>query len=303
VLVLALVPVACGRDRAEAPADAAPASSDPVLVGAGDIASCVWFADRLTGRMLDSIPGTVFTVGDNVYQTGTAAQYRDCYEPVWGRVRDRTRPAVGNHDLKTDGGGPYAAYFGDRAGAKGKFYYSYDLGTWHIIVFNSNSEKYFDAQSEQMAWLREDLAAHPVACVLAYGHHPRFGSGERGLERRMKPLWDLLYAAGADVVLAGHEHFYERFAPQTPDGKLDTVRGIREFIVGTGGAPFYSIKQRMPNSEVISRTHGLLKLTLHEGSYDWEFIPVPGRKFTDRGTGRCSPMVNPLTQPATQPIE
>jgi hypothetical protein len=265
----------------------APGPGDAVLVGAGDIASCLWFGDALTGRMLDSIPGTVFTVGDNVYQKGTEAQYRDCYDPVWGRVKARTYPSMGNHDEKTDKGAPYFAYFGANAGPPGKGYFSYDRGSWHIIVYNSNNKAAIANGSEQLEWIRRDLAAHPSRCVLAYGHHPRFSSGERSVQERMKPLWDLMYAAGVDVVLAGHEHFYERAAPQTPDGVRDDARGIRQFIVGTGGAPFYAIGDRAANSEVVSRTHGLLKLTLRDGSYDWEFIPVPKRSFTDRGTGTC----------------
>jgi hypothetical protein len=262
---------------------------DPVLVGAGDIASCWWLGDNHTGQLIDSIPGTVFTLGDNVYQAGTEEQFKGCYDPAWGHARGRTMPSAGNHDEKTDSGAAYYNYFNGQAGPRGRGYYSYDLGAWHIIVFNSNSKDRINAESEQIAWIKQDLAEHPyTACILAYGHHPRFSSGERGVEARMKPLWDLLYQAGADVVLSGHEHFYERFKPQTPDGQVDEQRGIRLFIVGTGGAPFYAIRKIAPNSEVRSRTHGVLKMTLHRDSYDWEFIPVRGEKFTDSGHGTCS---------------
>jgi hypothetical protein len=288
----ALVTAGCDRD-APAMQDATQsgmteAAGDPVLVGAGDIASCWWLADGATGRLLDAIPGTVFTLGDNVYQAGTAAEFRKCYDPAWGRARERTYPSAGNHDERTNNGAAYYAYFGARAGPPGKGYYSYDLGSWHIVVYNSNSAERMRAGSEQMEWLRKDLAMHPSACVLAYGHHPRFSSGKRGVEERVKVLWDVLYAAGADVVVSGHEHFYERFAPQTPDGQADSVHGIRQIIAGTGGAPFYRIRTRAKNSEVRSQTHGVLKLTLHEGSYDWDFVPVRGDRFTDRGHGVCS---------------
>jgi hypothetical protein len=277
----------------------APDPGDQVLVGAGDIASCWWMGDNHTGRLIDSIPGTDFTLGDNVYQDGSAEQYDKCYGPVWGNALGRTMPSAGNHDEKTDGGTPYYDYFGDHAGPRGKGYYSYDLGTWHIVVFNSNSKEKISAESEQIAWIRRDLEQHPyTTCILAYGHHPRFSSGERGVEARMKPLWDLLYEKGADVVLSGHEQYYERFKPQTRDGEVDEARGLRLFVVGTGGAPFYAIRTIAPNSEARSRTHGVLKMTLHRDSYDWEFIPVRGEKFTDSGHGVCSPVAPPSAAPA-----
>lgn len=262
---------------------------DPVLVGAGDIAGCFWFGDTHTGRLLDSIPGTVFTLGDNVYQAGSAQRYRKCYDPAWGRVKDRTFPSIGNHDTDEDGGDAYYAYFGRNAGPRGRGYYSYDLGAWHILVFNSSTREVIADSSAQMAWIRQDLAEHPATtCVLAYGHNPRFGSGERGTGGRVKALWNVLYEAGVDVVLSGHEHFYERFAPQNADGERDDARGIRQFIVGTGGAPYYPFKGVADHSEVRSRTHGVLKLVLHRDSYEWEFIPSEGLAFTDRGRGRCS---------------
>ena len=262
-------------------------ASDPVLVGAGDIAHCASDGDEATASLLDAIPGTVFTTGDNVYRSGTPEEFANCYDPSWGRHKARTYPSPGNHDYGTAGAAGYYAYFGPMAGEPGKGYYSYDLGEWHIIVLNSNIP--VEPGSPQDLWLREDLAAHPVACTLAYWHHPRFSSGSvHGSNRRMQPLWEALYQFGADVVLAGHEHNYERFAPQTPQGDADPSRGIRQFVVGTGGRSYYSFETPITNSEVSNGdAHGVLKLTLHSGAYSWEFIPVAGETFTDSGTAPC----------------
>ena len=260
--------------------------SPAVLVGAGDIASCRYDDDEATAKLLDSIPGTVFTAGDNVYSSGTPDQFARCYEPNWGRHKARTRPSPGNHDYQTPLGAGYYAYFGAQAGDPGLGYYSYDLGGWHIISLNSNVPMV--AGSPQERWLRADLAAHPAKCTLAYWHHPRFSSGEHGNSRAPEPLWRALYAANADVVINGHDHTYERFAPQTPRGVRDTVRGIREFVVGMGGAGFYDFPIVRANSEVRhNRTHGVIKLTLRPDGYDWEFVPVAGGTFRDSGSGRC----------------
>ncbi|HEX5725957.1 MAG TPA: metallophosphoesterase, partial [Longimicrobiaceae bacterium] len=208
------------------------------LVGAGDIASCWWRADESTARLLDKIDGVVFTVGDNVYQDGSLRQYARCYAPTWGRHLERTRPTPGNHDYKTRDGAGYFAYFGARAGEPGKGWYSYEVDGWHVVALNTEEEVGED--SEQLRWLREDLRRHRTRCTLAYMHHPRFSSGKHGGRDQLGPLWNLLYASGVEVVLAGHDHHYERFAPQTPDGRLDRAKGIRQFIVGTGGAPHYA---------------------------------------------------------------
>jgi hypothetical protein len=266
--------------------------SDPVFVGAGDIASCwletfPWFsgADE-TASLLDDIEGVVFTTGDNAYEDGTAREFRNCYEPTWGRHRARTRPSPGNHDYRTAEAAPYYAYFGENAGPPGRGYYSYDLGAWHIVSLNSNIAA--EASSEQERWLRADLAAHPSRCTLAYWHHPVFSSGNHGNRKRMRALWSVLYEFGVDIVVNGHDHHYERFAPQTPDGALDLKRGIRQFIVGTGGTDLYNLRTLRANSEVQnSTTWGVLKLTLRAASYDWEFIPVAGKTFHDRGTASC----------------
>jgi hypothetical protein len=259
----------------------------PVLAGAGDIASCSGAGDEATANLLDGIAGTVFTTGDNVYPDGTFIEFTNCYDPTWGRHKARTRPSAGNHDYHTSGAAGYYGYFGPAAGDPEKGYYSYDLGAWHIIVLNS--EISVAADSPQVQWLRADLAAHPVACTAAYWHTPRFSSGtHHGSSTSMRPFWQALYDFGADVVLVGHEHNYERFASQDPNGVADPGRGIREFVVGTGGKSHYTIGTPIANSEVRNAdTYGVLKLTLHPTSYDWEFIPEAGKTFTDSGAASC----------------
>ena len=258
-----------------------------VLVGAGDIASCAYDADEATAKLLDSIPGTIFTAGDNAYANGTVRQFARCYAPTWGRHRRRTRPSPGNHDYRTAGAPAYYAYFGPMAGPAGRGFYSYDRGGWHIISLNSNIS--MSDTSSQYRWLRHDLALHKTRCTLAYWHHPRFSSGTtHGSRAAAQPLWQALYHAGAEVIVAGHEHQYERFAPQTPTGVLDTARGIRQFVVGTGGADLYPFGPAIANSEVRNNTtHGVIKLTLRADGYDWEFVPVAGASFRDSGSGKC----------------
>lgn len=265
---------------------------DPVLVGAGDIAACgdQFSGDEATAALLDTISGTVVTLGDNVYPSGSADQFAQCYAPSWGRQKARTRPVPGNHDYLTSNATPYFQYFGSSAGEADKGYYSYDLGTWHIIALNSNCGNIggCNAGSTEYKWLVADLVAHPARCTLAYFHHPRFSSGPHGDNTFVQSLWQALYDAGADVILGGHDHDYERFAPQTPAGALDEQRGMREFVVGSGGYSHYAFGTPAANSEVRNDdTYGVLKLTLHESSYHWQFIPVAGGTFTDAGEGMC----------------
>ena len=269
---------------------AAPADVEvpAVFVGAGDIAGCGGAGrDEETAELLDAIAGTVFTLGDNAYPDGTAENYADCYEPTWGRHKARTWPTSGNHDYHIPGAPAYYAYFGASAGDSGQGYYSFDLGNWHIISLNSNID--MSAGSVQEQWLRADLAASTKQCTLAYWHHSRFSSGtNHGTSTRPQPLWQALYDAGADIVLSAHDHIYERFAPQTPDGVADAARGIRAFVAGTGGASLYTIETPEANSEVRNTdTWGVLKLTLSTGAYSWEFVPVAGMTFTDSGSGAC----------------
>jgi hypothetical protein len=265
--------------------------SGKVIVAVGDIASCSSTADEATARLVAGIKGsTVLTLGDEAYENGTAQNFRECYEPTWGRFEDRTKPVPGNHEYHTGEAKGYFSYFGKAAGEPGKGYYSYDLGSWHIVALNSNCEEVgCTASSPQVRWLEADLAKHAKTCTLAYFHYPLFSSGRyRPGIHEVKPLWEALYAADADVVLNGHDHNYQRFAPQDPDGKADPKRGIREFVVGTGGKSHYPIREPIANSEVDNdETYGVLKLTLHQESYEWRFLPAEGETFTDSGSARC----------------
>lgn len=259
-----------------------------VLLAAGDIATCTNDFDEATAKLLDAnSAGTIALLGDNAYANGSRSDYANCYHPTWGRHFDRTKPAAGNHEYQTAGAAGYYAYFGSKAGDPEKGYYSYDLGAWHVIVLNSNIAH--DAGSVQLQWLRSDLQANTgKACTLAYWHHPHFSSGVHGNGLTVGAIWDTLYAYDADVILNGHEHNYERFAPQTPAGVADDARGIRAFIVGTGGTYLRTLGTRRANSRIFnSTTHGLLKLTLSQNSYRWQFLPTPGETFTDSGTGNC----------------
>jgi calcineurin-like phosphoesterase family protein len=259
------------------------------LSGAGDIAWCSNNGDEATAKLLDTLPGRVFTAGDNVYPEGTASQYANCYDPTWGRHKARTRPSPGNHDYITSRATPYYAYFGSLAGPTGRGYYSYTLGSWHVVSLNSNVS--MATGSAQYTWLRNNLAASTALCTLVYWHHPLFASGTQvGGSRDSKPVWNLLYMAGADVVVAGHEHNYERFAPQTPSGVANATYGLREFVVGTGGKTLSNEVRspRLPNSEVFNgTTRGVLVLRLGEGGYRWKFVPVARRSFTDAGSTAC----------------
>jgi calcineurin-like phosphoesterase family protein len=291
-IVLALVAV----QLAAVPPESTPAAGDPVLVGAGDIARCGSLGDEATAALIDGVVTqfpdvTVFTVGDNAYNSGTAQQFADCYGPSWGRHKDRTRPAVGNHDYGAPGASGYFAYFGAAAGDPTKGYYDYVTGAWHVIVLNSSCAAGGGcaAGSVQEQWLRAVLTGSNAQCTLAIWHHPTFSSSsQHGSHSALRPFWQTLYDFGADVVLSGHDHVYERFAPQTSTGVLDPDFGIRQFTVGTGGSSHYQFGSALPNSEVRNNdTAGVLKLTLHDGSYDWEFLPEPGKTFTDSGTGTC----------------
>jgi hypothetical protein len=257
-------------------------SGPQVFVGAGDIAMCDRNAED-TARLLDGIGGTVFSLGDSAYFQGNAQNFRDCYEPTWGRHKGRTRPVPGNHEYETPGADPYYTYFGVSAGPRGQGYYSFELGDWHAIALNSQIP--VGAGSAQEAWLRSDLAANRALCTIAYWHYPFFTSGPNGRFLEMRDFWRALYEAGADIILSAHDHLYERFAPQDPDGRPDPARGIRQFIVGTGGALMYQAGAATANSEVRSSNFGVLKLTLSSDRYQWEFIPVSGPP--DSGSGVC----------------
>jgi acid phosphatase type 7 len=267
-----------------------------VLVGAGDIAGCkaIEWA-KATAKLIDQIPGMVFAAGDLAYERGSAEEFQNCYATTWGRFKDRTRPALGNHEYGEPTASAYFQYWGRQAGPAGKGYYSFDLGSWHIVVLNTNCGAQglggCAANSPQEAWLRQDLSEHPNACIVAYGHHALFSSGvfkSHAIHPELKPLWQDLYAAHADLMLAGHEHSYERFAPQDPDGRADPAHGIREIVAGTGGRSHDMLGFAIPNSEVRNTdTYGVLKLTLAPQGYTWEFIPEQGKAFRDSGAGVC----------------
>jgi acid phosphatase type 7 len=266
------------------------AFADPVLVGAGDIADCGPSGDEATANLLDGIAGTIFTAGDNAYSDGTAEQFARCYDPTWGRFKARTRPAAGNHDWLTKGAAGYLGYFGRAAtNADGQTWYSYDLGHWHIIVLDSDCAEVegCDSASVEGQWLAADLATSKATCTLAIWHHPRFSSGDHGNDIDVAPYWQALYAAGAEIVVNGHDHDYERFKPQAPSGAVDLAKGIREFVVGTGGTPLRPFKSSQPNSDIRATVApGVLKLTLHPGSYDWAFVSTTGI-FSDSGSATC----------------
>ena len=295
-LVVVMAALARELPRTDAIPSRGPVASPPavpsdaaVLVGAGDIATCEGHADEATAALLDAIPGTVFAAGDLAYPDGTDRDFTTCYDPSWGAVKDRTLPALGNHELdKGNDAKGYFDYWGSRVGTPGQGWYAADVGTWRVVILDSNCDAVdCDADGPQAAWLRAELAAHPSRCLAAMWHHPRFSSGEHGDDRRMTDLWQLLQQAGADIALVGHDHDYERFAPMLADGTPDPG-GIREFLVGTGGAPLRAVGDTRPHSEVHqSDSHGVLRLALRRDGYDWAFIPVAGDTFTDTGSATC----------------
>jgi hypothetical protein len=281
--------VTCGSSTAAGGSPSPPATESTVLLAAGDIASCSNDDDEATARILDATVGTVIPLGDLAYDDGTATQFAECYDPTWGRHKDRTKPAPGNHEYNTSGAAAYYDYFGPTAGDPQKGYYAFDAGPWRVYALNSNCTKIggCGVGSVQERWLRADLAANTRSCVLAYWHHPLFSSGQHGNHPIVAPLWQALQDADADVVLSGHDHTYERFAPQDATGVADPA-GMTEFVVGTGGRNHYSIGTIEPNSEVRdNKTFGVLQLALRPDGLDYRFLPVPGSTFTDSGSIAC----------------
>jgi hypothetical protein len=287
------------------------AGADPVIAAAGDIACAPSSSNfnnglgtatkcraRYTSDLLVNAGlSGVLALGDEQYDTAKYSSFLGSYDKSWGRVKATTYPAPGNHEYMTTGAAGYFDYFNGtgiatgRAGDRSKGYYSFNIGSWHLIALNSSDHCTIVAcgkGSQQELWLKADLASHPASCTLAFWHHPRFNSGHDSNADFMQPLFQDLYAANADVVLGGHAHDYERFAPQNPNGTLDRARGIRQFVVGTGGAFFTAMGSAKPNSEVRnSSTYGVLKLTLHPASYDWRFVSEAGKSFTDSGSNAC----------------
>ena len=278
----------------------------PVILAAGDIGDCTRTADDSTAMLLDTLAGIVVPLGDNAYVNGTPDDYASCYAPNWGRHKARTRPVPGNHDYncKPGSGLPgcdtpaagYFGYFGAAAGDPSKGYYSYTLGSWLVIVINTGTDApvNYAAGSPQEQWLRSVLASSTQQCVLAMWHHPRFSTVQDrdSITYYTQAIWDALYEYGADLVLNGHDHAYQRYAPQRPDGTRDDAHGIRQIVPGTGGGEgLYTLRATLPvgsNAEVRDwHTHGVLKVTLRSGGYDWQFVPSSGATFTDSGSGSC----------------
>ena len=283
-----------------------PVSGDTVLVGAGDIASCSNDNDEATARLLDGLvaqhpQARVFTIGDNVYDNGTTTEFNNCYGPTWGRHKARTSPAPGNHEYGTAGAAGYFGYFGAAAGTPGQGYYDYMEGGWHVVVLNSqcNAIGGCHAGSAQEQWLRARLADVAAECTVAMWHHPRFSSSSaHGSNLATQPLFQALYDHGAELVLAGHDHVYERFAPQTADGLLDTTYGVRQITNGLGGRSRYGFTTAVPNSEVrYSADYGVLKLSLRAGSYDFEMLRVGDAAVIDSDTGSCHGAPEPPPPP------
>ncbi len=286
---------------------AATAQADPVIAAAGDIACdpgdasynhgngaagvCQMkaTADLIAGRA----PTAVLALGDTQYEDGALTKFQQSYDPTWGRFKAITHPAVGNHEYGTRGASGYFSYFGAAAGDPTKGYYSFEIGAWHAIVLNSNCGPVggCGAGSPQERWLREDLTASTSkTCMLAAWHHPRFSSGLHGSNTAYDAFFRDLYDAKAELILNGHDHTYERFAPQNPRGEVELDRGIREFVVGTGGRSHYPFISIIRNSEVRNNdAFGVLVLTLHPSSFDWEFVPGGGKTFSDKGSARCTP--------------
>lgn len=270
-------------------AHAAPA----VLLAAGDIGECddgPGHGPYRTAELVAKEPGTVLALGDLAYVEGTPEEFAACYQPTWGRFKDRTRPVPGNHEHETPGAAGYFGYWGERAGPDRKGYYSFDLGGWHLVALDSDIAD-GPAGAAQARWLAADLAGSAARCKLAFFHHPLFSSGMHGDTPELGAIARLLHDARVSVVLSGHDHDYERFAPMDPAGRADPTRGLRSFVVGTGGAELRGFEAKREGSEArSSRAHGVLELVLRADGYDWAFLPVDGGpRFADSGTASCVP--------------
>jgi 3',5'-cyclic AMP phosphodiesterase CpdA len=244
-----------------------------------------------TARLVEAAgpDAIVFTAGDNAYPNGSAANLANCYDPTWGAFRERTHPAAGNHDWKTAGAAAYLDYFGAAAGESGHTWYAFDAGAWRVIVLDSDCADIIGCGplSPEGLWLTSELAAHPSRCTMAIWHHPVFSSGPHGDDPAAIPFWNALQRAGAELVVTGHDHDYERFAPQDSRGRASPA-GIREFVVGTGGGTLYKFRTVRRNSQVrIAGTFGVLRLELRDDGYSWAFLTAPGGAIADAGVELC----------------
>lgn len=276
-----LVTLSCERDQWGITGPTVPTT---VLLAAGDIGMCGSLGAAQTGEMLTDLPGTILAVGDLAYPHGSADDFANCYDPVWGPHKPRTKPTPGNHEYETPGAQAYFDYWSEAAGPPALGYYSFKAGDWFVLSLNSNIP--VEAGTTQGQWIRSELTANTARCTLAYFHHPLYSSGPNGDNARLAGLWQLLYEQGVDVIISAHEHLYERYAPMTPDGQRNDVKGIRQFVVGTGGAALYPIQRIHPMSEAQRISHGLLKLTLAAQGYQWDFLEVNGA-VGDSGLDVC----------------
>lgn len=275
------------RDASQGSAATAPGvegAHEVTVVAAGDIASCASSGDEETAELVENVdPDAVLALGDNAYESGTLEQYRRCYDPTWGRFKAKTYPVPGNHDYETQGAAGYLAYFGKRAGAPGKTYYAFDLGAWHVVALDTNID--VGAQSAQLRWLQGDLERDDHLCELAFFHHPRWSGGLHDSQRFVEPLWRILAAQGVDVVLAGHDHNYQRFYKVDAAGRR-AEDGVRSFVVGTGGGEHYEADDVANRARVSDDVWGVLELKLRPRDYDFEFVPAGDSDFTDSLQGR-----------------
>jgi hypothetical protein len=262
------------------------------VIAAGDIAQCgnlpaASSAAAQTAKLVNAQDVLVLTLGDNAYESGSAVEFADCFHPTWGTFKDRIRPAIGNHEYGTPDAAGYYGYFGTQAGPDTRGYYSFDFNGWHFVSLNSMVDT--STSSAQYQWLISDLSNSSALCTIAYWHFPAFSSGEtHGSYAKMQPMFAALQSAGVEILLSGDDHLYERFAPQNAQAAADPARGVRQFVVGTGGALLYAFGTAQPNSEYRNNSsHGVLRLTLGAGNYGWQFIPVGGGAALDSGTGSC----------------
>lgn len=310
VAVTLIVAAACKPPAQATPAPAEASAELTALTGAsvilttGDIANCNTNGDELTAVLVDSllkadsaakVDDAVLTLGDNAYPAGAALDFVRCFTPSWGdttrSIMKKIRPSPGNHEHLSGMAAPYYTYFGSKAGSPSKGYYSFDLGEWHIISLNSemfvNTGFTAADRNAQLDWLDNDLKGNTKTCTLAYWHHPRWSSGWHGSDQRLDAIWQRLYNAGVDVVLSGHDHHYERFAPQSPAAAPDSAKGIAEFLVGTGGGEMRGIRRTVANSVFRLEGHfGILKMTLGASEYQWAFIDTD-KRIWDPGVGKC----------------
>ena len=277
-------PTADGTQPNQPPPPFMPTGQSATVLAVADIGMCSERAAvERTAALVDRMDGQVLLAGDLAYMRGTFQEFRDCFEPAWGKFRNRWRPVPGNHEYETVRAIGYLQYFGEAAGPGGRTFYSFRAGDWLVLMLDSNDS--VAAGSEQYEFVRSELLSNGNHCTMAVWHHPLFTSGPNGPNIFMRDMWALLYRHNADVVVAGHDHLYERFGKQDVDGRSD-ARGLRQFIAGTGGAILYNFQRQEANSQARHRAHGVLRMRLATHGYSWEFIDVNGITL-DAGSDGC----------------